>query len=550
MKTVSIAWARSALQLLLASTLEQQICVEKPLANRTLASSLHATYYCSGVSREILFPYIWAPAKHQLTCTTSQYDVFVAGSEEELSLMVENYESLQWCGFGGLQDRKTCHFDTAPHEPHLVAVKLNNWAAAQGLLSEETSCAMEAWRQLDARLPVLTAAGIWLFFNAGFLSTSSGFRVTTGAFIFTLASLLVFAFFIVRQVPGYKKGLGVLAVLGSSALGFIRLLYGVWMPSVNTLARSRLVQAYTLVSALLGMAITYYFDDTSNTKLNNILQKALQLLGLVLTFFSTTMVEASALLVASLITVHVAGSTVLSITRWVAAFTWWVLKSPFRVHRRWAPGPPVPPPAPPPLSPRAQLPAPQPEKQEEEEAEVTGPPPSSPWRDVIQRVIPRTPSLTSPGGQRPPASSALPPGSVRRSIGFESPESPEGAASQASSDARARPSVPGTGAGQAASSAQAVDMSEPQMVAVPPSPAHVSLYEQGLILNVETGRTIKIGGATFNKLLDKGYEADFERGVMVPGVGGAEVPQGQSGARARSGARAATRSGGAAGRGR
>ena len=42
------------------------------------------------------------------------------------------------------------------------------------------------------------------------------------------------------------------------------------------------VGLYVLASSLIGLAVTYYYDDASNAKLNTILERGLQLGGLAL----------------------------------------------------------------------------------------------------------------------------------------------------------------------------------------------------------------------------------------------------------------------------
>ena len=59
-----------------------------------------------------------------------------------------------------------------------------------------------------------------------------------------------------------------------------------------------------MVSGLLGLAVTYYFDDAGNTKLHNILKYGLKLAGLALVAFGTTLPEASAALCLGLIAVE------------------------------------------------------------------------------------------------------------------------------------------------------------------------------------------------------------------------------------------------------
>lgn len=57
---------------------------------------------------------------------------------------------------------------------------------------------------------------------------------------------------------------------------------------------SQWVLGYLVVTGLLGLALTYYYDDVNNHKLQTILRVALQLAGLGLVAVSTTLPEASA----------------------------------------------------------------------------------------------------------------------------------------------------------------------------------------------------------------------------------------------------------------
>lgn len=54
------------------------------------------------------------------------------------------------------------------------------------------------------------------------------------------------------------------------------------------------VLGYLVATGLLGLALTYYYDDVNNHKLQTILRVALQLAGLGLVAVSTTLPEASA----------------------------------------------------------------------------------------------------------------------------------------------------------------------------------------------------------------------------------------------------------------
>ncbi|KAK9851855.1 hypothetical protein WJX84_007640, partial [Apatococcus fuscideae] len=71
-------------------------------------------------------------------------------------------------------------------------------------------------------------------------------------------------------------------------------LFGRWIPSYHQLIYSPWVLGYLVATGLLGLALTYYYDDVSNHKLQTILRVALQLAGLGLVAISTTLPEASA----------------------------------------------------------------------------------------------------------------------------------------------------------------------------------------------------------------------------------------------------------------
>lgn len=63
--------------------------------------------------------------------------------------------------------------------------------------------------------------------------------------------------------------------------------------------------AYLGASGLIGLAVTYYYDSETNTKLHNILKYGLKLLGLGLVATSTSMPEASIALACCLIALDV-----------------------------------------------------------------------------------------------------------------------------------------------------------------------------------------------------------------------------------------------------
>ena len=74
-----------------------------------------------------------------------------------------------------------------------------------------------------------------------------------------------------RFVP-YKRSVAIgLSAMGSTGLAVLRWLTGHWLPSWAHLSQNPIFQGYVVLSALLGAALTYYFDDRSNPKLNTLI---------------------------------------------------------------------------------------------------------------------------------------------------------------------------------------------------------------------------------------------------------------------------------------
>lgn len=62
--------------------------------------------------------------------------------------------------------------------------------------------------------------------------------------------------------------------------------------------------------------------------------------------------------------------------------------------------------------------------------------------------------------------------------------------------------------------------STPSQAGLDVSPLVSPLVKSGLILNVETGRPIKIAGDLYNKLTESGYTPDLRAGLLSPPAAG------------------------------
>lgn len=65
--------------------------------------------------------------------------------------------------------------------------------------------------------------------------------------------------------------------------------------------------AYLAMSMLVGLALTYYYDNPDNAKLNTILQRGLQIVGLALVAWGPALPECGALTAGVLLALHLAG---------------------------------------------------------------------------------------------------------------------------------------------------------------------------------------------------------------------------------------------------
>ncbi|KAK9906578.1 hypothetical protein WJX75_004502 [Coccomyxa subellipsoidea] len=301
--------------------------------------------------------------------------------------------------------------------------------------------------------------GAALYWWAGPLSHSIFFRLSAGSLGFMLLSVLILIFVLSRALPN-KKGMGAaFAVLGSTFTGLMRYCFGRWIPTFEQLMYSKVALAYLGASGLVGLAVTYYYDSEANTKLQNILKYGLKLLGLALIATSTSMPEASIALASCLLALDIA------------------------VHARGF--------------------------------RRTGSSVMGAGRDAGQLAdaalhkVGQRLGLGSPQTQR----RAAPP------IVLDSPPSTTGS----SQDLNAAASLPLPGEQDSRPEQNGGFSHTPraQMLTSRQEGANgveSPLVARGLIFNERTGKTIKIGAATYNKLILEGYTPDRAAGVLTPPV--------------------------------
>lgn len=365
-----------------------------------------------------------------------------------------------WCGWDRFLGRSpdACTVPINPFGPAFVAVaKPKGWFISGGGGGDGSATGCEMTKRLELSTPRLLSAivGSFLFAAAPQLAASTPFRLAGGTAGFVALSAAIALVFIYRSLPHRRSIVLSTALFGSTVAAAMRLLFGTWLPSAAQLIHNPFIIGYVTLSALTGLALTYYYNDTSNRKINTMLRVALQLAGLGLLAASASSLEGAVAAVAAAIV----GRLVPLVAQ---------------------------------------------------------------ERDVL-RALRRAKSAVQHDFQEtmPEAAAAPPP----RLVTAE----PVSAAAAA----MAAPGTPlaATPAALAAAAAAGARAAVAAAAATPPSP----LTERGLILNVETGKTIKIGKVTYNRLVEKGYDVDLIAGTITPPreAGGNGGSGGDSGSKGR-----------------
>ncbi|XP_067880987.1 nuclear envelope integral membrane protein 1 isoform X2 [Heterodontus francisci] len=137
-------------------------------------------------------------------------------------------------------------------------------------------------RRFDPQLIVIFTFGLLLFFYAETLSRSQLFFYTSGMSIGVLASLIILIFFLARLLP--KKSSLYLLVAGGWSVSLY--LIQVTLRNLQLLLREYLqyVLGYVIISAFVSFAVCYKYGPLEEERNVNLLNWALQLIGLLLMY--------------------------------------------------------------------------------------------------------------------------------------------------------------------------------------------------------------------------------------------------------------------------
>ncbi|KAL6783880.1 hypothetical protein ACKKBG_A03850 [Auxenochlorella protothecoides x Auxenochlorella symbiontica] len=449
----------------------------------------------------------WTAPRHLFTSShiivrcdgVKDFTVYVERSRHDLH-DAHAARSGAWCGWAHAlnQDRSTCVAPVSPFGNAAVGVAPRAAGGVARCTARRTD-AVSGFRLAAAAL------GALLFWHAPSLALSTPFRLTTGSLGFVALSALILLFVLYRAFPHKKRLFAAATLLGSTFLGAMRYLLGTWVPSLRSLATNPLVLAYLALSAVAGLVVTYWFNDTSSVKVNTILRVALQVAGLGAVAASASLPEGAAALAAGLIAARllsraplawlrnarrIGAGAVPRLVKYPAARRASLTASGRHVRGEGDPGG-----------------AASPEARQSSQAAAA-------HHEDHPRSLSRLAAAAAPPGPQ-----ARPPPST----GSGAPQAPpaaehdaEASSSQAASGGPAESST--HPARSQARSATATSRLASGAAAGGAAPSAVSspLIPSGKVLNEATGNLIGVGKATYCKLLAEGYILDADRGTITP----------------------------------
>ncbi|KAK9803762.1 hypothetical protein WJX73_003874 [Symbiochloris irregularis] len=419
-----------------------------------------------------LFPNLFTDASINVTCPDKKsFEIYVAQSPEGLAEKASAKQSA-WCGWKNLlgQAPTSCTTSISPFgDTYIGAARPRTAGIFHG-----KECTFEQRKFLSVRMISQLLLGAALFLNGASLSKSLAFRLGTGSIGFALLSVLILLFVVSRMLPNKRSIAAAFMAAGGAMTTACHHFFGSYIPSLTQLVQHPVLLAYLAASALVGLALTYYFDSPENVKLMTILEVGLQLLGLGLVALSTSMPEASIALVCLLVAWRL----------WPTATALWQRK-PTRVEDvveadAWVGigGMKVP-----------------------EQAEGT-PDLSQGYGDgsLVQkeRFSFRRAAATPLPGDEDISPAPIP--------SQRTEQRQQQSHSHTPSHQQARQRQPHSSSPSAGSPAQ----SNPSTV----------LEDRGMLLNEATNRVVKVGGSTYQRLVSKGYQVDQHRGTLTPPKGG------------------------------
>lgn len=434
-----------------------------------------------GISKWRLLQNLWTERTVNVSCPGhTDFSVYKARSASQLADAVAGQRSA-WCGLSNVMswDATNCVVSLSPFHETTISVVHPTRRSSAGF----PICSFKETTHFSKTRAVMGLVGVILFMRAGTLVDSLAFRLGTGTGFFVMLSILILTFIVYRTLPNKKSLVATIALFGTTVATVTKYLAGQWLLSMHDIIYNKWMAGYVALSALMGLALTYYFDDPKNHKLNVILQRGLQLAGLALVWASPSLMEAGIAAVCVMVSAYVTRAS-----RW----------SPFSrgIFTGGSDTPRV-------------------------EHDVKDFAKSNMFPSIIER--------NGRHRLREESHSNLAESSWSEESSYESDGGKSGTRSQsrysrrsdveptsdtsedASLDSSQAPlSHSRMSAGLARGHSHSQQLSAPS--AAPTSP----LVQRGLIFNEASGRTIQMGKPTFKRLVNSGYQVDAELGTLTP----------------------------------
>ena len=274
----------------------------------------------SGASKWTFVGHLFDSVEINVTCPrANDFEVYVGSNAEEAQEALERKEKA-WCGWDKVFDRQkdTCILSVTPFETvYVYVLKPKGWMPKRIVNGDATNveCTMVRSERLSLFRMLFALLGVLTFFAAPYLAVSLPFRLAGGSLGFTLLSTVFILVLLYRAVPHKKTFVAASAVCGTTLFALIRLTFGVWIPNAYQMLRNPLVLSYWVLSALIGLGLTYYYNDLSDVKINNMLRFSIQIVSLIMIFGAISSKEAGLAIILIFLSVLLGRSVGKSIRR-------------------------------------------------------------------------------------------------------------------------------------------------------------------------------------------------------------------------------------------
>ncbi|XP_064613742.1 nuclear envelope integral membrane protein 1-like isoform X1 [Liolophura sinensis] len=168
-------------------------------------------------------------------------------------------------------------------------------------------------KSIELWYPFLQFLGIFFFFYAKKLSKNAAFHYGTGVSVGVVASILIVAYILGKYIPR-RAGFITFFLGGWSIMAYE--MYYIWYQLRSIMEDYyQFVVGYLLVVGLISFGFCYKYGPVSDARSLNLIQWAIQLLGLILIYFMCQIPEISAAVIVILICIYNFPRSILNLGR-------------------------------------------------------------------------------------------------------------------------------------------------------------------------------------------------------------------------------------------